>query len=369
MSSKLAQILQATLPVYRRSHRLTREQEKACSAVIRCRTGELGSVWASCHCGYSKELACSCRNRHCPLCQGEAAARWKVSYAEKLPDVPTYHGVFTVPSVLHEFFRARPREMYALLFEAASASLQRFSHNDSRLRGARLGMVAILHTWGSQLQFHPHLHLLICAGGFTPQGDWRSLTPANGFLFRVQSLARVFRGMLSERIQRALTLHPNWFGGPREQHLSVLRRAALQPWRVFVQRSRKSPIYALDYLARYTHRVAISEQRIASFDGQEVTIRCRQKDSAPAAGSVRFASTEFVRRFLEHILPEGFHKVRAYGFFLRGWREARRQSRPRFAPAFAPQTVGLQRLCPSCGSLLAYVLCRLPTSFRLALPP
>ena len=370
MRGKLAQILRATLPDYRRSQRLRPDQEKACAAVMRCRTGELGSVRASCRCGYSKELACSCRNRHCPLCQGEAALRWKESYEDKLPEVPTYHGVFTVPSTLHRFFQARPREMYGLLFDAVSATLQRFSDKDRRLEGARLGLVAILHTWGSQLQFHPHLHLLICAGGFTAQGQWRSLPHSQGFLFPVDHVATVFRGILLERIERFLSLHPEWFEDPPAQLLSLLRRAALHRWRVFVQRSRKSPVYALNYLARYTHRVAISEGRIEHFDDQTVTLRCRQKSQSPPATTGRMPTVEFVRRFLEHILPPGFHKIRAYGFLVRGWREARRRSRPHRPPAFASPTRGVARLCPSCGSALSYLLCgRLATSFQLALPP
>lgn len=370
MAGKLAQILRATLPEYRRSHRLSVDQEKACAAVMRCRTGELGSVRASCRCGYSTELPRSCRNRHCPICQSEAALQWKERYQYKLPEVPTYHGVFTVPSPLHAFFHARPREMYALLFEAVSSTLQRFSDRDRRLEGARLGFIALLHTWGSQLQFHPHLHLLICAGGFTPQRQWKALEPSKGFLFRVQSLASVFRGMLLERIERCVCLHPEWFGVPPEQLLSLLRRAALKPWRVFVQRSRKSPIHALNYLARYTHRVAISEGRIESHDAQEVTIACRRRGQAPVAGSLKLAPPEFVRRFLDHILPAGFHKVRAYGFFIRGWQQALRESRARRAPAWEPQILSLQRLCPSCGSALSYLLCaRLPLGFPLALSP
>ena len=356
MSGKLAQILRATLPEYRKSHQLTSDQVKACAAVIRCRTGELGSLKATCHCGYSQELACSCRNRHCPLCQGEAALKWKERYEERLPDVPTYHGVFTLPDTLHPFFRARPREMYALLFDTVSATLQRFSDQDRRLQGARLGIIGVLHTWGSQMQFHPHLHLLICAGGFTRQGKWRSLPASRGFLFSVKSLANVFRGMLLERMERVVHLEPGGFGLPLEQLLSLLRRASLKDWSVFLQRSRKSPVHALGYLARYTHRVAISEGRIQSVAAGQVSIGYRRRGEAFLAGSLKLASGEFVRRFLAHILPGGFHKVRSYGFLARGWREALRESGSHRALA-AGQGALSARLCPSCRTPLSYLLC------------
>lgn len=353
MAGKIASILEAGLLSDENVWELTGEQSKACLAILRCRTGELGYVHAACSCGYATEIPCSCRNRHCPECQSEAALQWQHRYQVRLPDIPTYHAVFTVPEPLRYFFRARPREMYDLLFKSVHKTIQRFADSDSRLQGARLGLLAVLHTWGSQMQFHPHLHLLVCGGGFTPKGEWKAVDPNKGYLFPREALGLVFRGLMLEATQELIEEHGGWFNTPGAQLHSLLRRAALKPWGVFLQRSRSGPFRALSYLSRYTHRVAISPSRIISHDGQEVVI-APKKTRGAQAGCLHLSPAEFFRRFFQHILPGGFRKLRAFGFLQSGWERALELARPcRAAPPAPPLSA---RICPKCQGVLRYLL-------------
>lgn len=355
MAGKIASILRAGLASEGHDGRLSGEQSKACKAILRCRTGELGYLQAVCGCGYSAEIPCSCRNRHCPECQSEAAQQWRHRYQSRLPDVPAYHGVFTVPEPLRYFFRARPREMYSLLFRCVHQTLQRFSRRDRRLQGARLGLVGVLHTWGSQMQFHPHLHLLICGGGFTATGEWRSVDPRQGYLFSRQALACVFRGVMLEAVEQLIAKEPEVWSVPSAQLFSLLRRAALKPWGVFLQRSRSDPWRALAYLSRYTHRVAISPSRILAHQDGQVLI-APKKTGGTTGACLRLSVEEFLRRFLQHVLPGGFRKIRAYGFLHSGWQEALARARSRRETPPAPSSSA--RACPHCQGLLRYLLIR-----------
>ena len=210
-------------------------------------------------------------------------------------------------------------------------------------------MLAVLHTWGGQMQFHPHLHVLICAGGFTPKGQWRALDPRSGYLFARDALAAVFRGRMLEACTTLANEHPEWFSAPPTQLRSLIRRAALKPWGVFVQRSRSDPFRALAYLSRYTHRVAISPSRILQHNDREILI-ARKK----ATGCLRLSPQEFLRRFLLHVLPAGFRKIRAYGFLQSGWQKALEAARARRPTSPAP--VSSARSCPRCHSFLRYLL-------------
>ena len=359
--TKVASILKMGLLSSLDAGRFTFQQTKVLQAIVRCRTGELGYVQASCLCGYQTQIACSCRNRHCPECQSEAALQWRDRYAVRLPDIPTYHAVFTLPDSLRYFFRARPRQMYTRFFESVRGVLQRFADKDRRLQGARLGMVAVLHTWGEELQFHPHLHLLICGGGFTRQGHWKAIDPARGYLFARAALACVFRGLMLQCIEKLIEKHSAWFDAPAEQLYSLLRRAALKRWGVFLQRSRSNPLRALAYLGRYSHRVAISPGRILAHDEHSVTI-ARKK-----CGSFRLTPAEFVRRFLQHLLPHGMRKIRAYGFLHHGWQKALQLAR--CVGGAAPARLSTRRECPRCQRALHYLLLAPVTWLPSKAPP
>lgn len=350
---KLAEIILESLPAYKAEYNISAQQAKACGSITKCRTGELGWVAANCGCGYAALLPASCRDRHCPSCQNEASLAWRESYAAKLPEVPTYHGVFTVPTPLHPFFRRKPREMYNLLFDCVRATLQAFCDRDPRLSGVKLGLLALLHTWGSQLQFHPHLHLLICGGGLTAEGRWKALDPRKAYLFNVRALSRVFRGKLLQAIERELEADPGGFAAPAEQMRSLLRQAALKRWRVFIQRSRSSALGALNYLGRYSHRVAVAESRLLRTGPDTLELMFRREKGPAPAPKVRFSDTEFLRRFLQHILPPGFRKIRAYGFLAKGWQTALRAAPSSRPPRPAPVTPR-GRECPRCAGELLY---------------
>jgi hypothetical protein len=213
-------------------------------------------------------------------------------------------------------------------------------------------MIAMLHTWGGQLQFHPHLHVLLCGAGWRKDGSWAQLPSDKGWVVPVKALSRCFRRLLLQWFSRLLEKNEPVFGLPREQAASLVRRASLHRWRVFIQRSRRGPDRALAYLGRYAYRVGISQKRILGFDAGEVRIAYRGRGEKFAARICRLPAPEFLSRFLQHVLPGGFRKIRAYGFLLRKGApprgnpaDSKQKSLPR--PATAP-------LCPNCGLPLAF---------------
>jgi hypothetical protein len=364
----VARIVSETLAQYREERGLSVDQAKACSAIARCRSGELGYIEGGCLCGHRERFAASCRNRHCPTCQAGAALRWVERWKAKIPGVPTYHCVFTVPESLRVLFEFGRRACFDALFAAARESIQRMSQRDPRLGGALLGMIAMLHTWGSQLQFHPHLHVILCGAGYRPDGSWAQLPAGQGWLAPVRALSRCFRRLMLQFFERLLEGEGPLFGLPRQQAASLVRRAALHRWRVFIQRSRTGPDRALDYLGRYALRVGISPKRILGYDGQSVQIAYRGRGEKFAARTCRLPAKEFLARFLQHVLPGGFRKIRAYGFLLRGGAPQGSGATPRGeTKRQAPGGVGARpatlALCPRCGApLLAFVF--IPSSGR-----
>jgi hypothetical protein len=213
-------------------------------------------------------------------------------------------------------------------------------------------MLAVLHTWGGQLQFHPHLHLLVCGGGLDPGGRWRALPAGRAYLFSTRALARVFRAKLLEALGRGGAPAPR--GGP-----ALLRQAARKPWRVFLQRSRRGPRGALNYLGRYSHRVAVSPGRVVRAPGGRVAVLGKAAPGGGARPAARMDKAEFLRRFLQHVLPAGFRKVRAYGFLASGWQAALALAPGAGEVPGEPQH--RPRACPRCGATLRY--------FALDLPP
>jgi len=363
--SIVARIVSDTLPEYRRGHGLSLDQIKACEAIIRCRTGELGYLQGACECGYRQLFAASCRNRHCPSCQAGAALRWVEQWRSKIPGAPTYHGVFTVPESLRVLFLFGRRECFDALFVCARKAIERICAKNRRLGGASPGMIAMLHTWGSQLQFHPHLHVLLCGAGYRPDGTWVQLPAKQGWLGSVRVLGRCFRALMLQWFADLLATQPGEpvFGLPRQQVESLLRRAALHPWRVYLQRSRCGPDRALAYLGRYAYRVGISPRRVTGYQAGQVKIAFRGHGEKFATRTCRLSALEFLTRFLQHVLPNGFRKIRAYGFLLRGAApthspaEEQSPERPRGGAATFPA-------CPRCSIPLRFVfhanpLCRI----------
>ena len=318
------------------------EQQAVVDAIMACRTARLGGHVEECDaCGHRKISYNSCRNRHCPKCQGSAQAGWlEARKAEVLP-VPYAHVVFTLPQVLAPLALQNPKVVYSLLLRTAAHTLQKIARNPRHL-GARLGFFAILHTWGHSLVHHPHVHCVVPAGGLAEDGrTWRRCRP--GFFLPVRVLSRLFRGKFLGELQEAfhderLQLH----GALARYRSSVafdhyLRLARRTEWVVYAKPPFEGPDHVLEYLARYTHRVAISNHRILHVDDQSVTFRYKDYRSRRPR-SLTLPLAEFVRRFLLHVLPRGFVRIRYYGFLANGTR-ARLLSCCRDAVAQVPRPV------------------------------
>lgn len=253
-------------------------------------------------CGHRRTLYRSCRNRHCPKCSTLAKERWLQARLSEVIPAGYVHVVFTVPHALNDMARRQPRVVYEALFRAASATLLTFAH-DPRHLGARPGITAILHTWTQRLDLHVHLHCIVTAGGLDPTGR-RWVKSPRGFLFSVRALSRVFRGKYLDAL-RSLS------GTPLETGLE----AALygHDWVVYAKAPPAGPVALLEYFARYTHRVAISNERILGFDGRTVRLRWRDSLHRSKKRVVHLDAVTFLSRFVQHVLPRGFKRVRHYG--------------------------------------------------------
>ena len=280
---------------------LPAHQHRALQAIRACRSPALGGRrWDCPRCGHRHYVYHSCRNRHCPRCQSGARQQWLRARLQELPAVPYYHVVFTLPAPLAAARRHDPAGLYRALFRAASDTLTAFF----RRRGLQPGMIAILHTWGQNLHFHPHVHLLVTAGGLDRRRRWQPL--GSRFLFRTQNLATVYRAKC--------------LGALRRLKVPLPREGLPRSWHVHVQAPREDPRSLLLYLARYVTRVALDERRLLCLDRDARTVRFRYRDYRDHARlkTLTLDGVAFLRRFLDHVLPRGFVKIRYYGLFAHG---------------------------------------------------
>lgn len=314
---ELADILRAHGGAYGADHRLSAVQRRAMRAIVACRTALLGGHLEACDsCGEPRYTYHSCRNRHCPKCQTRAKERWLEARRRELLATPYFHVVFTLPHPLNALAQGNPRLIYRFLFAAAAQTLLEFGANP-RWLGGQIGATLILHTWGQTLSQHIHVHALVTGGGLTGAGQWR--TAKRGFLFPVKALSQVFRGKYLAAITRAFEHGQIRLAGntaplidPR-QHQALLDELRAQPWIVYAKSPMAGPAQVLEYLSRYAHRVALSNERLLSMD--EHSVRFRYKDYARAS-RIRVMSLEpqeFIRRFLVHVLPRHFVRIRHYG--------------------------------------------------------
>jgi hypothetical protein len=259
------------------------------------------------HCGRERPFYNSCRNRHCPKCQSLEQMRWVEAQVLNLLPVPYFHLVFTVPTALHPFFLAERRESYRLLFEAALATLHAICQ---RRLGSTPGTIAVLHTWSQTLAFHPHLHCIVTGGGLDAGRDhWISSRP--GFLVPVRVLSSVFRGKLLEGFDHALAARTAGIGSSLGRRL--LKQAAAKDWVVYSKAPMAGPDQVLRYLGRYTHRIAIGNERLVALHEGRVTFRYRDRRRGNAQRVLTIDAPAFVQRFLLHVLPPGFVRVRHFG--------------------------------------------------------
>ena len=299
---------------------LSTAQRRVMTAIALCRTAALGGHVEQCdRCGHRRVWYNSCRNRHCPTCQSLARAAWLEDRRADLLDVDYFHVVFTVPPAVAAIAYQNKAVVYGLLFRVAAATLQTIA-TDPRHLGARLGFFAVLHTWGQTLVHHPHLHCVVPGGGLSPDGTrWVSCRP--GFFLPVRVLSRLFRRLFLEAVAEAFDAGRLRFSGTLHalaaQHAFAthLQPARQTEWVVYAKPPFAGPDQVLDYVGRYTHRIAISNQRV--LDLHEGQVRFRYTDyrhpGASRQKTMTLAATEFIRRVLLHVLPPGFHRLRHYG--------------------------------------------------------
>lgn len=364
-SLEVADIFRAAGPAYRAAHvgHLSLTQLKVMTAIENCRTAALGGHVEACEdCGHWRIAYNSCRNRHCPKCQGAAARTWLAEREADLLPVGYFHVVFTLPAEIASIAFQNKAVLYDLLFKAASETMLTIAADPKHL-GARIGITAVLHTWGSALTHHPHVHMVVPGGGIALDGTrWISTRPA--FLLPVRVLGKLFRRLFLNRLIQLYDAGKLAFFGSLAslterraflRHLGPVRKVR---WVVYAKAPFASPEAVLAYLSRYTHRVAISNRRLISFDKTGVTLRYKdyRRDASERQSIMTLATDEFIRRFLVHVLPRGFHRIRHYGLLASSSRKANLTRARALLEVAAPpddavleEPVDLRPPCPCCG--------------------
>ena len=374
----LAHVLEVFLPEYLQGRSVPAHQLKVLRRLARCRSPQLGwTVWQCQQCQRSHWRPNGCGDRHCPSCQHQLSQAWLERQRQSLLPVRYFHWVFTLPAKLRPLALQNPEALYGLLFDSASATLLQFGQQ--RL-GAELGLTAILHTWGQNLMDHPHLHCLVTGGGLTAQNTWAGPRQAR-WLFPVHAVSDLFRGKFcAGLLQLQATGKLQFLGalqplGQTAAFTQLLRQLQTQRWVVFAKGSVVGPDHVLDYLGRYTHRVAISNSRLRALDPQARTVTFTYRDYA-AGGALKtmtLTGVEFLRRFLLHVLPQGFTKIRHYGLLGNNRRTrqvalartALQHSPLRFQPKTPPAPAAASArplLCPHCQASTLRCVARIDAS-------
>jgi len=370
-SIEVADIFRSAGPAYRAAHEghLSLAQLKVMSAIEHCRTAALGGHVEACEdCGQWRIAYNSCRNRHCPKCQGAAARTWLAEREADLLPVGYFHVVFTLPAGVADIAFQNKALAYDLLFKAASETMLTIAADPKHL-GARIGITAVLHTWGSAMMHHPHVHMIVPGGGIALDGK-RWISSRAAFLLPVRVLGKLFRRLF---LTRLLQLHDAgrlaFFESAAHladrrafvRHLSPVRKTR---WVVYAKPPFAGPEAVLAYLSRYTHRVAISNSRLISFDQSGVTFRYKdyRRDGADRQQIMTLTTDEFIRRFLLHVLPRGFHRIRHYGLLAGGSRTSSIARARELLNVAAPpchdaadEQTDFRPSCPCCGGRMIII--------------
>jgi hypothetical protein len=314
---ELAHIVARHGALFRATHRLSVAQLRALRAIESCRSAALGGHLLECEqCHAQHYRYHSCRNRHCPKCQTLAKERWLAARRAELLPVSYFHLVFTLPHELNPLARANPRIIYGLLFAAAADTLLEFGRNP-RWLGGEVAATLMLHTSSQTLIHHPHVHALVAGGALSPDGKWH--WPRRGFLFPVQALSRVFRGKFLDALGSVLAQGRLKLAGASAALIALAARRALltalrsKPWVVYAKQTVAGPDKVLDYLARYTHKTAISNHRLLSADEHSVHFSYRDRANGNRRRRLQLPVQQFLERFTTHVLPRGFMRIRHYG--------------------------------------------------------
>ncbi len=328
---EVADIFRANGATWRARHagHVSLDKLKVMSAIERCRTAALGGHVARCEdCGHDQISYNSCRNRHCPKCQAGAAKAWLAAREAELLPVRYFHLVFTLPKLIADIAHQNKRELYSLLMRASANTVIRIAA-DSKHLGARVGITSVLHTWGSAMTHHPHVHMIVPGGGLSADGT-KWIACRRNFFLSVRVLSRLYRRLILDGLAKLHDAKKRHFFG---KHAELGDRAAfyafLQPlrkidWVVYAKEPFAGPKAVLAHLSRYTHRIAISNSRLIHFDEHSVTFRVKdyRRIGVGRHTTMTLATSEFIRRFLIHVLPRGQHRIRHYGFFGNGNRAA-----------------------------------------------
>jgi hypothetical protein len=335
---------------------------KVLDAIVRCRTAALGGHLDQCvSCGHQAISFNSCRNRHCPKCQGNARAKWLAARSAELLPVPYFHIVFTLPHELSALALGNKRLLYDLLFHTSAAAMLELARDPKHL-GADIGFLGVLHTWGQNLEHHPHVHYIVPAGGLALDGS-RWINSSRRFFLPVHALSRVFRGKFVAGLKQLVVQNKLQFHGS-QQYLatpgcfsSFLRQLFRQDWVVYAKPPFGGAEHVLNYLARYTHRVAISNHRLVAFENGSVSFRWRDYSHGGKKKVMTVSAHEFLRRFLLHVLPGGLVRIRHFGLFANRRRSAALERCRALLGVTAcvdpPEPPSLR--CPACSGIMLIV--------------
>jgi hypothetical protein len=343
--------------------RMPKSHRRAIQDILNCRTETLGGHLYACdHCGHHRYAYHSCRNRHCPKCHTKDIEAWLDQRRQELLPVSYFHVVFTIPEELRRIVRHNPKILYSTLMKASAKALMKLAA-DPKYVGGRIGILAVLHTWTRTLEYHPHVHCLVPAGGVSNDGTW--LAARANYLVPVKALSKIFRELLTSLVRKALP------------HLELPQSVWKKDWVVYCKSTVQGTDKLLEYLGRYVHRVAISNSRILSIDDGKVTFRYHKvKDSR--CKTMTLSAQEFMRRFLQHVLPQGVHKVRYYGLWSPSKRAVLQEMQNQLAnnkPVLTPhqshdlqqkpqKPVPIDHNCPVCGKGVFVCIARLDRQWR-----
>src|SRR6201993_870268 len=335
---------------------------KVLDAIVRCRTAALGGHRDKCtRCGHLTASYNSCRNRHCPKCQGNVRAKWLAARSAELLPVPYFHIVFTLPHELSALILQNKRLLYDLLFRTSAASLLELARHPEQL-GAEIGFLGVLHTWGQNLQHHPHVHYIVSAGGLAPDGS-RWIDSSRRFFLPVKALSKIFRDKVCDQLRELFQQDRLQFHNSLEQLASsggfnhFLWQLGRMDWVVYAKPPFGGAEHVLNYLARYTHRVAISNHRLVAFENERVSFRWRDYAHGGKKKIMTVSAHEFLRRFLLHVLPKGLVRIRHFGIFANRRRSAalqRCRALLDITPSVDPPEISRLH-CPACSGIMLVV--------------
>jgi len=335
---------------YEQSYAPSKQQAKACSDIMHCRTAALGGHVSKCEeCGHIAIHYNSCRNRHCPLCQGVTKAVWVDERSKDILNAPYFHVVFTVPQQLQQVIYQNQELLYGLMYKAVAQTLAELSR-DPKYLGAQVGFFSLLHTWAQDLHYHPHIHTVVLAGGLTKLNQWRN--SSKKFFIPVKVLSKKFRGKFLHYLKQYCRQNLLKFYGNAQKYQqpklfqNLLKQCYSKNWYSYTKETFSGPLAVVQYLGRYTHRIAISNTRIVSMDEHTVTITVKDRKCSNQTKTLTLTGVEFIRRFLMHVLPKGFVKIRHYGLL------ANRNKKTKLAlsrkltcsPAYKPKFEGLKTI-------------------------